>query len=624
MKKMFHKDQVETTTEEKQPRSIRWKRVGIIGGTVLGLFLIVFVGFGFFFQSHFFFRSTINGVDGSAATADVMQQRLEQAASGYELTIVDADGGKETLEAAELGMEVNISGENIQGLLEEQNGFLWVYHLFCPVEYQDDALVSCDRSVLKKHVERLECVKNTDVITTEDAKAVYKDGSFEIEEEVYGTEIVPDEFVDRVEEAVITLQPQLDLKEDQCYKQPKYTAKSKEVKNLVKTLNAYLDTKITYEVGSAKEVIPKDTIASWLSGDEKMQPVFDRDKMGEFVSSMRKKYDTYGQSKQLATQYGVTVTIAGGNYGWRIDKEGEINQLIADLEAGKSVKRDFVYQYQAASREGNDYGNSYVEINRTAQHLFLVIDGAVVMDTAVVTGNPNNGHETPVGAYRITYCERNATLRGDDYATPVAYWMPFNGDIGLHDATWQKAFGGARYREGYGSHGCVNLPLSAAGTIFSYVSTGFPVLLYDMPGTETIDSLTQRSVDECKNAINAIGVVTADSGGAIANARGLYNGLKDSGKMAVDNYQALVDAETTYSNIWTGIAAAVDAQNQADANRVIALIDGIGTVTLERKSDVEAAKSAYDALLDGAKAKVTNKAVLDAALARLQELEATP
>lgn len=624
MKKMFHKDQVETTTEEKQPRSIRWKRVGIIGGTVLGLLLIVFVGFGFFFQSHFFFRSTINGVDGSAATADVIQQRLEQAASGYELTIVDADGGKETLEAAELGMEVNISGENIQGLLEEQNGFLWVYHLFCPVEYQDDALVSCDRRVLKKHVERLECVKNTDVITTEDAKAVYKDGSFEIEEEVYGTEIVPDEFVDRVEEAVITLQPQLDLKEDQCYKQPKYTAKSKEVKNLVKTLNAYLDTKITYEVGSAKEVIPKDTIASWLSGDEKMQPVFDRDKMGEFVSSMRKKYDTYGQSKQLATQYGVTVTIAGGNYGWRIDKEGEIDQLIADLEAGKSVKRDFVYQYQAASREGNDYGNSYVEINRTAQHLFLVIDGAVVMDTAVVTGNPNNGHETPVGAYRITYCERNATLRGDDYATPVAYWMPFNGDIGLHDATWQKAFGGARYREGYGSHGCVNLPLSAAGTIFSYVSTGFPVLLYDMPGTETIDSLTQKSVDECKNAINAIGVVTADSGGAIANARGLYNGLKDSGKMAVDNYQALVDAETTYSNIWTGIAAAVDAQNQADANRVIALIDGIGTVTLERKSDVEAAKSAYDALSDGAKAKVTNKAVLDAAVAQLQELEATP
>lgn len=624
MKKMFHKDQVETTTEEKQPRSIRWKRVGIIGGTVLGLLLIVFVGFGFFFQSHFFFRSTINGVDGSAATADVIQQRLEQAASGYELTIVDADGEEETLEAAELGMEVNISSENIQGLLDEQNGFLWVYHLFCPVEYQDDALVSCDRSVLKKHVERLECVKNTDVIATEDAKAVYKDGSFEIEEEVYGTEIVPDEFVDRVEEAVITLQPQLDLKEDQCYKQPKYTAKSKEVKNLVKTLNAYLDTKITYEVGSAKEVIPKDTIASWLSGDEKMQPVFDRDKMGEFVSSMRKKYDTYGQSKQLATQYGVTVTIAGGNYGWRIDKEGEIDQLIADLEAGKNVKRDFVYQYQAASREGNDYGNSYVEINRTAQHLFLVIDGAVVMDTAVVTGNPNNGHETPVGAYRITYCERNATLRGDDYATPVAYWMPFNGDIGLHDATWQKAFGGARYREGYGSHGCVNLPLSAAGTIFSYVSTGFPVLLYDMPGTETIDSLTQKSVDECKNAINAIGVVTADSGGAIANARGLYNGLKDSGKMAVDNYQALVDAETTYSNIWTGIAAAVDAQNQADANRVIALIDGIGTVTLERKSDVEAAKSAYDALSDGAKAKVTNKAVLDAAVAQLQELEATP
>ena len=41
----------------------------------------------------------------------------------------------------------------------------------------------------------------------------------------------------------------------------------------------------------------------------------------------------------------------------------------------------------------------------------------------------------------------------------VQYWMPFVGNvIGLHDADWQSSFGGTRYRDGAGSHGCVNLP----------------------------------------------------------------------------------------------------------------------------------------------------------------------
>ena len=66
--------------------------------------------------------------------------------------------------------------------------------------------------------------------------------------------------------------------------------------------------------------------------------------------------------------------------------------------------------------------------------------------------------------YSLTYKSRNKTLRGTkkpdgtyEYETPVAYWMPFNGGIGFHDATWQSSFGGNRYLS-HGSHGCVNMP----------------------------------------------------------------------------------------------------------------------------------------------------------------------
>ena len=52
-----------------------------------------------------------------------------------------------------------------------------------------------------------------------------------------------------------------------------------------------------------------------------------------------------------------------------------------------------------------------------------------------------------------------------------------NGNVGMHDATWRRAFGGTIYLTS-GSHGCINLPLHMAASIYEYVSTGFPVVCY--------------------------------------------------------------------------------------------------------------------------------------------------
>ena len=55
--------------------------------------------------------------------------------------------------------------------------------------------------------------------------------------------------------------------------------------------------------------------------------------------------------------------------------------------------------------------------------------------------------------------------------------MPFNGNIGLHDAYWRYGvFGGNIYMID-GSHGCVNLPKEAAHKIYDNVESGTPVLV---------------------------------------------------------------------------------------------------------------------------------------------------
>ena len=64
-----------------------------------------------------------------------------------------------------------------------------------------------------------------------------------------------------------------------------------------------------------------------------------------------------------------------------------------------------------------------------------------------------------------------------EYETPVSYWMPFNGGIGFHDASWQPTFGGSRYLTN-GSHGCVNTPEANAEKIINNIEKGVPVVVY--------------------------------------------------------------------------------------------------------------------------------------------------
>lgn len=120
------------------------------------------------------------------------------------------------------------------------------------------------------------------------------------------------------------------------------------------------------------------------------------------------------------------------------------------------------------AHDGNDYGNTYVEVNLTAQHLFMYKEGQKILESDFVSGNVSKGYTTPPGLFGLTYKQRDATLKGQGYASPVKFWMPFNGGIGFHDASWRNTFGGTIYKKS-GSHGCINMPYAAAKTLFENV-----------------------------------------------------------------------------------------------------------------------------------------------------------
>ena len=55
------------------------------------------------------------------------------------------------------------------------------------------------------------------------------------------------------------------------------------------------------------------------------------------------------------------------------------------------------YLYTAKSRDTNDIGDTYVEICISQQRMWCYQYGTCIVDTPVVTGNPNKGNATPSG-----------------------------------------------------------------------------------------------------------------------------------------------------------------------------------------------------------------------------------
>lgn len=125
---------------------------------------------------------------------------------------------------------------------------------------------------------------------------------------------------------------------------------------------------------------------------------------------------------------------------------------------------------------------AFSAVNLTEQHLYYYKKGKVVLDTPFVSGRMTKDRFTPPGVYFLTYKQKDRILRGrpnasgqPSYQSHVNYWMPFNGGIGLHDASWRSSFGGKIYIYS-GSHGCINLPGKKAAKIYEMINKETPIV----------------------------------------------------------------------------------------------------------------------------------------------------
>ena len=246
-------------------------------------------------------------------------------------------------------------------------------------------------------------------------------------------------------------------------------------------LNQVLSTTINYSLPDGSTfTLDSSIITDWLYQDDNGIYQIELDSnIASFVETLSDKVtETNSVTTFNATDIGSVSIYLPKSKRATINVDAEITKIKEDL--GSLQNRSPIYKQSAYTLSGK---NSYVEIDITRQTVWMYVDGVCIVETPCVTGNASN-HNTPSGVFTLTYKTTDTYLKGynDDgsrYSSHVNYWMPFNGGIGLHDALWRDAdeFGGTTYR-GNGSHGCVNLPLSAAKTIYNNIDSTMPIIVY--------------------------------------------------------------------------------------------------------------------------------------------------
>lgn len=436
------------------------------------------------YRNTFLPNTKIGGITVSGLTIEEVQSEIRKGIERYELILEERDGAEERINGETIGLHPVFDG-TLENILRKQNSLLWGLLAIRGAEYPSSYMVEYDKENMDLAVAALDCLNPEQVVEPADAYVAFVSGiGLQIIKEEPGKAPVRKRLSEEIGKAVSSLETRISLDERAVYKEPGVSETDPELLAQKEALKVCADVTVTYRFGSRSEVLDGSTILPWLSMEGEGSAVVDRNGVEEYVVNLAKKYNTAYCAKELKTSYGPTVTITKGHYGWLIDKEAETEALLEIIRSGESQEREPVYAQKAASHDGPDYGDTYVEMNLTAQHLFYYKNGKLLIESDFVSGNEAKGWSTPAGAYELTYKQRNAVLKGKNYNTPVTYWMPFNGNIGMHDGYWRSSFGGTIYKKN-GSHGCINLPPAVAKTIYENIEAHIPVLCYHLDGTET-------------------------------------------------------------------------------------------------------------------------------------------
>ncbi|WP_315074026.1 L,D-transpeptidase family protein [uncultured Clostridium sp.] len=438
--------------------------------------VLIYLLISLYFVNHYFFNTVINGVNVSLKAHEDVSDIIKNYIENYKLQLIERDGETEEILGQDIGLQYNEKND-ISKINKLQSSYKWISSLLKEQYYYEDDLFFYNKDNLENKINQLNCL-NKEIIEPQNVSFKYSSGLYEVVKEVYGNKIYKDKLNEVIKISISQGKTKLNLDENLCYENPEYTTTSNKTMEAINLLNKYTSTKITYIFGNKSEVLDGSIINGWLGVDDNLDVEINEKAVNEYLKNLSKKYDTVGITRKFKASINKIVEVKGGFYGWKINCVSETKALLENIKHGDILQKEPIYTQKALYRDEDDIGKTYVEINLTRQHLWFYKEGKLITQGDIVTGNPNRGNPTKLGVYMLNYKEKGSTLNGENYETKVSYWMPFNGNIGIHDASWRYSFGGDIYKSN-GSHGCVNAPLYLAKKVFENIEAGTPIICYE-------------------------------------------------------------------------------------------------------------------------------------------------
>lgn len=491
------------------------KSVKITGGVIIGLVLVLGI-FTFYYRNKWYPNTTVNGINVSSMDYETSLTAIKKGIADYSLEIVGQGNQKLVISGKDIDLAADFE-DNLKKDYEQHHDVRNIFGLLSGYDHNIDLNFTYNHDKLNQLINSSVFITGSDdykITKSTNAYIAYDETtkSGKMVKATIGNELNVEKFTNLIINSINQLTATIDLNDQQKYAeafmQPVADISDDQLKEMLNTYNNYLLNWISWDMGGGQvETMTPDDIKNWLSCNDKGEVVLDKGNMSKWIEKFCLKYKTVGKQRNFTTHNGNVISISGGDYGWRLDYdkivsqaeativENTDNKLISAYIENPSKKNqkaltttlEPTYSNKAYQADYENFQNdwdtqNYSEVDLTEQRVYVYRDGQLAYTCICVSGLPNekNDRITRTGVWYIKEKKPEKVLVGQDYETPVKYWIRImwtgTGYHALDRSDWAN-WTPELYKV-KGSHGCLNLQEEDAKKLYELIRINDPVFIH--------------------------------------------------------------------------------------------------------------------------------------------------
>lgn len=461
------------------------KHLAIILCIILVSLMGTYIGLAIYYHSAFAYGTWINGVYCTGKSIQDVNDELVCDFTYEGLTVYDIAGNSYYISAEEIGYQFDFM-KALEVYQKQKNPWMWIESLFYGDSTELMPVVSYDGQALADIIDQIPFLRAERAHSEEERRvAIIKTNQgYELLNERENV-LAQEEAATAIKSAIEQSEAEISLEEAGCYHDLELTPQMQDTLSLWEQVDSFQQCGIVYQMGDKQIPVDGSVVCDWIelsedgsfALDENGQLKLREGAIQEFIDRLAEQYDTVGTDRQFQATRGELVTVGGGIYGNKINRDAEVAYLTEAFANRREEVHEPEYIQTAQAQGKNDIGDTYVEVDMGEQMMYYYLKGVQQIATPIVTGNTSRRMGTPTGVNYVYLKQTNRILRGPGYASHVDYWMPVKGNIGIHDAAWRSKYGGTIYQTN-GSHGCINTPRDAMVQLYESVEVGTPVVMF--------------------------------------------------------------------------------------------------------------------------------------------------